>query len=132
MANNIDVITTAYRLAGIITETEAPSAEQARDGLRSMNRMLLRWNRDGIELGYYEQDDLTDETPVPDDLLDGVEYNLAKRLAGENGQTLDPAVAMEAQESYDALIRETIEDCVADMDHMPGSIRYVYDIGSGR
>ena len=122
--NNIDVITRAFRLSGVIAETETPSSEQADSALTSMNRMISRWQVDGIELDYYSQTSLSEEIPAPEEALDAIEYCLAKRLAGENGLTPPPTTLLEAEMAYESLVRATLDVSTSDLTHVPGSVRY--------
>lgn len=52
MATALDLIKAAMRKAGVLTKTESPSADEAADGLSSLNAMLESWSCDGINVAY--------------------------------------------------------------------------------
>lgn len=127
MATNIDLITAAYRLLGVIGENEAPSAEQGANALGPLNRMIEAWTEDDIELGWYEQTVTTDTAPLPKWAEKGVISMLAQELRMMYpSSSLDPAVMDDSKNGFGMILRKAVIDAMepADMSHMPA--------GSGR
>jgi hypothetical protein len=60
---NLEIITAALRLLGVIAETETPSAEQGATGLAVLNDMLEDWSGREIEVGQWPQTELDAEFP---------------------------------------------------------------------
>lgn len=52
MTTAFDLVKSAMRKAGILTKTEAPSADEAADGLVSLNDMLDSWANESINVPY--------------------------------------------------------------------------------
>jgi hypothetical protein len=75
-----DVVTAALKKLNLISEVETPSAAQAADGLSLLNKMMHGFSRKGIR---YAHSDLTGTQTVnmPDDLIDDLEWTLARRMA---------------------------------------------------
>ena len=64
--SNSQLITEALALIGVLQETETLSAEQGAHGLRKLNALMADWEQDGVDLQYFEQTTLADDTPIPD------------------------------------------------------------------
>lgn len=126
MATNLDIITRAFRLAGILSESESPSSYQANQALDLMNDLLLDWGRDGIELEYYPQDELTATFPVAEDYFRAVKFGLANEILAEYGVPIPPKFEERAADSYASLVRESVEIEEADVSFLPGTRRYIY------
>ncbi len=121
MTTNLDIVTDAYRMVNIIPMQSAPSAELGSAGLRRLNSMLAFWASDGIDLGWFSQDDLTADAPLDDAVLEGVTANLAVRLAGTAGVQAPPEVRQTALDAYSTLLRIAVVDSLepADMTNLP-------------
>jgi hypothetical protein len=135
MASNLDIITDAYRMVNIIPMTAAPGAELGSAGLRRLNSMMAFWSSDGIELGWFSQDDQSAEAPLDDGVLEGVTANLAVRLAATAGVPAPDEVRRVASESYQSLLRIAVVDSLepADMSNLPIGTGYGarWDIENG-
>jgi len=120
MAANVDIISAALRLIGVLAETETATAEQGAKGLEALNDMLAEWEADGVKLGYPPQDTLGDTFPLESFDLP-VKYGLAARLADEYGRDPPPRVQMIAANSYTRLVRDAVsaELLPVDLTHMP-------------
>jgi hypothetical protein len=97
-----------------------------------MNDMLLEWDANDIDVGYYVQTDINVESPVYSDAMQAVKYNLALALANYYGVEPRPSVYLIADRGYKRLLRDSQIAKVkeADMTHLPGS--YIpFDILSG-
>jgi hypothetical protein len=130
MATNLDIITSALRILNVINENEAPSSDLAAVGLEAMNDMLADWNADGIELGYFPQTVLAGISPLEDQDLRGVKYNLAVEIAGHIAAPVSEATAFVAEQGYSRLSKGTTEEIVSDLDHLPKSLQ-AFDISIG-
>ena len=131
MITNTQLFKDALVLAGVLSEVENPSAEQGSSALRTLNEMLAEWEEDGIELGFFEQTSLSANCPLPDSAVSAVKYNLASKFGDEYGMPLSPKLEQLSQTKYKRLVRATIDTEEADMTHLPGSLRYAYDINDG-
>lgn len=128
MATNLDVITTAYRLANIINEREVLNATKSATGLELLNDMMSDWEQDGIELGYFPQTSLAGTIPIEDDDLRGVKYNLARGVAGFNGVDTPPETMRIAELTMARLEKATTEEVSTDFSHMPISGNHIFDV----
>jgi hypothetical protein len=136
MASNLDIITDAYRMVNIIPMTAAPGAELGSAGLRRLNSMMAFWSAsDGIDLGWFSQDDQSATAPLDDGVLEGVTANLAVRFAATAGVPTPAEVKQIASETYSALLRVAVVDALepADMSNMPIGTGYGarWDIENG-
>lgn len=128
---NLQLITDSLRLASVIHEIQTPSNEDAQDGLRRLNDMMLSWKREkGIELGFYPQTALSANIPIDDEYFEVVTLQLAKRLAQHWGGSLSPDVEMQARDNWRSLIAEFLDPGEADLSHAPGKRRSGYEITS--
>lgn len=53
------IITQAMRKAGILTKTESPSADEAQDGLETMNMLIQSWSNDSMLITARVKEDFT-------------------------------------------------------------------------
>jgi hypothetical protein len=118
---NNELITSAFRLAGVLDEVQALSAEQAANGLQFMNDLFLAWDGNGVDIGYFPQDDVADDTPIYADALMAARYGLALMVAAEYGTQPSAFVIALADSSYYRLLRDSIVDKqrAVDMSHLP-------------
>ena len=127
--SNLQVITDALRLVGIIRAIQTPNNEDSQDALLRLNDMMSAWEREkGIQLGYYPQTSLSANIPVDDEYFQVITENLARRLSLHWGVGLDPLVANSAEDGYHALLSEFAAPTAAKLDFVPGSRRSNYDI----
>lgn len=106
MATALDVIRRAMRLIGAIAEGEVPTAEQAADGLTSLQAMLGEWEGRGVRLGAVVDTEFAtaDTIPVPVSHLNALAFNLAVTLAPEYGRgDALQAVLPQAERAFNAL-----------------------------
>lgn len=133
MASNTDIITDAYKLAGVLAENITLQAEQLANGLRWMNEMLAEWGANGIDVGYNPQTSGGATSPVYSDAMRAVKYNLALEVAG-NHQIEAPLTTLRiANDSYGRLLRDArvAEQVPVDMSHLPEASRETFDIENG-
>jgi hypothetical protein len=137
MATNNDLFKTALAALNVISEIETPSAEQGAFCLARLNDMMATWGEDGIDIGYYVQSSPTDTAPIPDWAREGVESNLAIKIAPRYNATASPELVATAMNSYATILRKAIVENArtANMDHMPlgaGGRRWRYNIETDR
>ncbi len=97
-----DTIRGALRLIRVIDSTEDVQAEDAADGLKTLNEMVHGWKNNGIFVDYQDIE-LGDEIPFPPRDHRNIRYLLAADLAAEFGTELTPEVATQARESFQML-----------------------------
>jgi hypothetical protein len=113
------MVTDAFRKANIIDQIQAPSAEQAQDGLRMLNEMLADWEADGIRLGWHVVSDLEDVLPIEEQDERGVKYNLAVEICGDYGIEPLPEVARRAEDTFARFAKTSSQEVVADLSGLP-------------
>ncbi len=121
--NALEPITGAYRKAGIISEVEAPSAEQGAWGVTRLNRMMAALREDGIDLGYTEASNTASTIVLPDGHMEAIEALLAVKLHGDTFATTPPAdLAAEASAGLQRLQRQAVllQNTAISMRHISG------------
>lgn len=108
MATNSEVIQDALGLLGV-TDDFTLTAEYGALGLRAMNDMLTMWEANEVDVGYFEQDTLTDDNPVNAEFLLAVKYNLAVSLAPYFAKEPPMALVALARDSYKSLLRKEMD-----------------------
>ena len=108
MATANDTITRAMRMVEILAAGDAPTAEEASDGLTILNDMLHGWAKQGVDLGHITLA-LADSHKTHDSWLEGIRYNLALRLAGEFGKPIPPYIAAQASATFSAFQAHALE-----------------------
>jgi|TARA_R110000796_G_scaffold2805_2_gene10739 hypothetical protein len=131
MATNLDIITEAYQLANITNDREVLNSRQSTKGLTFLNDMMIDWQEDGIELGYYRQTLLNDTFPVEDRYFRGVKYNLSLGIAGANGVVAPEETRRIAGITFDRLAKATIDVVDTKYNHMPTGGRSGFNVETG-
>lgn len=103
MANVADIIRAALGHLRVIDAMEAVEAEDSRDAIQALNRMMRRWEADGVNLGWSDVDNPDDLLPAPPEAEEAIGYNLALRLRANYGATLDQDVVQFAQDGLASL-----------------------------
>lgn len=98
----------SLRLLGILDPSEAPEAEDMGTALSALNAMMVRWEANGLAVGWSLVESPSEDLPVPPEAEDAVIYNLAMRLAPEYGVQLRPDVVALAQDGLRALQRDRL------------------------
>lgn len=114
--SNSQLITEALALIGVIQETEVLSAEQGQHGLRKLNALMADWEQDGVDLQYFEQIALADETPIPDHAILAVTYYLAMALAPTYAARVPPEFVALGDKYYSRLVRDAAKEKIAPTD----------------
>lgn len=118
---NLDIVTDAARIVNIIDETQQLSPEQAAQALVAMNDLFADFATDGIELGYYQQSDLSATSPFDTSDVRPVKLCLGKELAMRAGltQTLPQDLQDEMDDAKERLSKRTVEYFESDLTGLP-------------
>lgn len=102
----IVTISRALRLLRVLDPDEAPEAADAKTALEALNKMMRRWEADGIALGWNTLASVDDEMTIPEEAEDAVDHNLALRMRKEFGVAIDPDLVSDANSLLNALRRD--------------------------
>jgi tail accessory factor len=97
-----------------------------RDGISALNKMMRRFEANGLALGWADVESPSDDLPLPPEADDPIAYNLALRLRSNYGVALDPDVIELARQGLQALRRDRMVECPLVWDQS----RHYYDIRS--
>lgn len=106
--SNNDLIADALRELGVISEIQAPSAEQGAHALRKLNQMMAEAAADGIDLDFFPQTTLSDPCPIPAYAENGVTCMLAIRLAPNYGKTVSIELGACAAAAYATILTQAV------------------------
>lgn len=109
MATGTDIIERAARLIGVKASGQPLSAEDTAAFLVGLNAMLIRWEADGLSMGFSALSAATSTIPIPVENEEAVAFNLAVKMAPEFGKVSPPDVAALAREGLAALERDVIK-----------------------
>lgn len=119
--SNRQLIYDALGMLGILAETEVASAEQAQQGLRTLNAFMAEWQELDIMPSYYtqQQDELANDCPIPESEEMVVTAALAVRLSAYYKGSDPTRAAAIAGSGYRRLLRTLLTDTMpeADMSH---------------
>jgi hypothetical protein len=121
MATNAEVIQDALGLIGV-TDDFNLTAEYGALGLRAMNDLLTMWEANEVDVGYFEQDNLTDDNPVDPEYLLAVKYNLAIAMAPYFSKEPSGALVSVATSAYRALLRKEMDSRLEAVDSLNSSL----------
>jgi len=80
MATALDIVTRAYRKAGIGGMGETISAEMSAEGIDALNAMIHGWKLQGVDTTHTDIA-ITDTFPLASEYEEGTVYLLASRLS---------------------------------------------------
>jgi hypothetical protein len=103
-----DVVRDALLLLGVQDATEAVSAQEMQDGIRELNKMLARWEADGVSLGWTSVSAPTDTLPAPFEAEGAIAANLALYLQPRYKVPLDANIVQQANDGLAALRADVI------------------------
>lgn len=106
MTTAATLIADALSLIQVQDPAQPVSPKKMTTGIKALNRMMARWEADGLSLGWSPVASPSDELPIPEEAEEAVEYNLAVRLAPRYGVTVEPAVIGGANTFLAALERD--------------------------
>ena len=98
-----EVVTGALSLLEVNTAETAITANEAEDGLVSLNDMMNEWNVDGINIGYETLDSVEDELFVTLGSVGAIKSNLAIYIAPEYGRVVSDSLRERAKTSKRSL-----------------------------
>jgi hypothetical protein len=114
MATNLQHVTRALRLIGVLQEGEQPSADAGADALVALQAMLASWEGEGVPLSGLVGQTLTlgATLPLPATHDDAIQTNLALRLAPEYGASavISPLLVERADTSFRTLQGQYADD----------------------
>lgn len=107
-----DLVGRAFKKIGLGDDFNV-TPEDHQDALMVLDSMMALWSGKGIRLGYAQPSDANGSSPdqdsgLPDTAQEAVYLNLAIRLAGEYGKTLDQMTMVTAKQAYDALLARAV------------------------
>jgi hypothetical protein len=123
MATANDIITRAFKRAGILAAESALEADEIQDGLIMLNDMLSSWEP-VHHLGFAPVDSVADEVRIPRYAEAAVKDSLAIHLCTEYSRPVSQALAASAQMSLSAMMTVNVDLSNVDM---PSTLPY----GSG-
>jgi hypothetical protein len=103
---NLEIITAALSLLGVIPEGQEATAEQAALGLSVMQDMLDEWEGEGIYMNHAPDMALLDDFAAQPASTGAVKAGLAMALAPYYERTPNPVVIAMAQAGYSRLLRD--------------------------
>ena len=106
MTTAAELITDAFLLIRSNDPGEALEEYDFAQGMRVLNRMMRRWEANGISLGWQGIDNPNDVLPIPPEAEEPVVYNLAVKLRAIYGATLEEDVISLARNGYAQLLRD--------------------------
>lgn len=121
MPTNTEIITDALQAAAIIADGQTASASELSDSLTALNRMMLTWTQDDMDIGYFPQDTGSDACPIPVWAEEAVQDNLTMRLCKIFRVPVSTEVAIRASEGASYIAKMCINNKLegVDNDHMP-------------
>lgn len=100
MATALEIISGALKLLGV-TDSEGPiEAQEAQDGLTSLNDMMSGWEEKQIYTGFVPIVDVDDIVYVPDSIIGGMKSNLAVYIAPEYDRVVSPSLERRKRDDY--------------------------------
>ena len=97
----------------LVQASEAPiDAADAQTAIKYLNRLMTRWDAQGLSLGYSIVSSLSDYVTIPDGAIDGVVKNLAISLHSQYsspGTPIPVSLIQEAREGLDAIRDITVD-----------------------
>lgn len=132
MATVNDIVSRSLRLLKAIDAHEnSVSGPAMANAIVALNAMMIRWEADGLALGWADVSGPGDTMPTDRIADKGITYNLAVELAPEY-DGVGPDVASVAMAEYAALLRDAVSNSVEPtaLDQLPGGST-AFDINSG-
>ncbi len=106
MATASDIVSRALRLLTVLDPHEAAEAEDFETGVMALNAMCVRWEANGIAIGWSSVANPADDLPSPPEADEALAYNLAVRLRPEYNVQIAPDVIAIAREGLILLRRD--------------------------
>ena len=109
MTTALHIIERAYSKAGIRAEESPLTNSQVQDGLDILNDLLAQWGTNGTLQGAVPVENVDDEVVVPRFADGALKANLAIRLIGEFGGDVTQAMAFDATDSLNELLKASLD-----------------------
>lgn len=100
------IVNRALRILGVLDANETPPAVDTQTAIVALNALMVRWEADGVSLGWAAVDSGSDTLPAPPEAEEAIAYNLALRLRAEYGVALAPDVVEFAREGMGRLLAD--------------------------
>jgi hypothetical protein len=119
------IVRDALLLLGVQDATESVSAQEMQDGIRELNKLLARWEADGVSLGWTSVSAPTDALPAPMEAEGAIAANLALYLQPRYKVPLDANVVQQANDGLAALRADVVANSFARLsyDDLPAGTR---------
>lgn len=109
MALVSEILNRSLRLLGVIDAAEATPSLESTTAIIALNAMLMRWEANGLSLGWANVSAVSDTLPSPGEAHEAIIYNLAVRLAPEYGVPQSyPILQQQARDSLSELRRDRL------------------------
>ena len=122
-----EMIASVLRILSVLSDADAPTAEQVAQHIEDMNDMMAEWEAYGITLGYQPVQSGTDDITVQDWAVRAVKYNLALQLAPQYSDANLAVIGAMAEASKKLVTKKcvlTVIDSVYDVDTVNVGIPY--------
>ncbi|WP_396615503.1 packaged DNA stabilization gp4 family protein [Lysobacter soli] len=125
MTQVYDIVRGSLLALRVIDAEVAVPAQDMTDGIAALNRMMRRWEADGIALGWNDVVGPTDDVPLPPEAEEAVIYNLAVRRRSDYGVSIEPDVLQLATDGLARLTadvrgNEFVTTCYGDLPYGTG------------
>jgi hypothetical protein len=106
MTKVIQIIKPALQKIRVTDSNATPDPNEVADAIACMNRMVMRWQANGTQLGYSPVSTPEETIPIPIEAEQAVIYNLALDLSSEYGVAPSQVVVNRAVEHLRELNRD--------------------------
>lgn len=96
------IIKSALRICRVVRNTEEPNAQQAADGIVTLNNMMHALKQQNADTGWTDRA-IADDWPLQPETVEPCKYMLAARFASEYGKPFPPEAATIASEALPIL-----------------------------
>lgn len=116
---NLQMVTFAFQKAGIVDETQSPTAVQAANGLQIMNDYLADQAADGMRLGWFPQTNLAATAPLKDADIHGVKLLMTAQFALSYGVKIeDPVLIASIEGAERRLVKRSLRYFESDLSEL--------------
>lgn len=106
MTKVIQIVRSAMQKIRVADSNNAPDPNMTADAIACMNRMVMRWQANGTQLGFSPADGPDEVISIPIEAEQAVIYNLALDLGSEYGVAPTQDVVNFAQTYMSDLLRD--------------------------
>lgn len=123
----LELITSAYRLANVLSQVETPDASQGVEGLAAYNQLIARLHADGLLRSGSLAPTLADAVNLDLDELGAVRYLLAEWLANTASIALTPDLARGVADARAFIERTALQPRDKSCAHLPFGVANAAD-----